>query len=333
MQRIRTVKPELFRHEGLFEAEKFYQLPLRLAFIGLFSCCDREGRFRWKPNQLKLDIFPYDDGFDMSRVLDALLTRGFIVKYAWKGELYGCIPSWHKHQRVNHRESPSLLPGFDDDEAVLEDSKNDASTTREPPVKHASAACLGIPGGKGTGREVEREGEMERELEGNVRHTSMTRGARDNDASSTRQARDGQASVMRDARDSDVSLLIFEHWKQVMGLPDALLDNKRRESIGKALAMGYTAEQLCHAIEGCRNTPHNMGKNDNGERYDGLHIILRDADQIDRFIRNYYQPPRIATQEGKRMTANIQNLQNWVDKKINQVEITDNQKIEEKDEA
>ena len=43
MNRIRTVKPELFRHLALFEAEEKYQMPLRIAFVGLFTCCDR----RW----------------------------------------------------------------------------------------------------------------------------------------------------------------------------------------------------------------------------------------------------------------------------------------------
>jgi hypothetical protein len=46
MGRIRTVKPELFQHGDLFDAEVESGFPLRLAFIGLFTCCDREGRFK-----------------------------------------------------------------------------------------------------------------------------------------------------------------------------------------------------------------------------------------------------------------------------------------------
>ena len=61
MARIRTVKPDLFRHEELLEAEHHFKLPLRLAFIGLFTTCDREVLFRWRPRQLKLDILPYDE--------------------------------------------------------------------------------------------------------------------------------------------------------------------------------------------------------------------------------------------------------------------------------
>lgn len=109
MARIRTVKPDLFRHVGLSKAEKQSRLPLRLAFIGLFCCSDREGRFRWQPECLKLDILPYDD-VDFSHVLDALQTAGFVKQYYVNGESYGCIPSWHKHQVTNSRETKSVIP-------------------------------------------------------------------------------------------------------------------------------------------------------------------------------------------------------------------------------
>jgi hypothetical protein len=46
MGRIRTIKPEFFSHEALFDGERETGLPLRLAFIGLLCQCDREGRFR-----------------------------------------------------------------------------------------------------------------------------------------------------------------------------------------------------------------------------------------------------------------------------------------------
>ena len=113
MARIRTIKPEFFRHEGLYEAEIKYKLPLRISFAGLWTACDREGRFKWKPRALKLDVLPYDE-LDFSRVLDALLTCGFIVKYEKDGEDFGCIPSWHTHQVINNRESESVLPSIEE---------------------------------------------------------------------------------------------------------------------------------------------------------------------------------------------------------------------------
>lgn len=134
MARIRTIKPEFFKHEGIFDAEQETGLPLRLAFAGLWTQCDREGRFAWRPRQLKVDILPYDD-VDFSRVLDALATRGFVVKYASGGREFGAIPSWHRHQVVNNREKASELP---EPAEIVEVS--DASGTREPRVGHAGKA-------------------------------------------------------------------------------------------------------------------------------------------------------------------------------------------------
>ncbi len=130
MGRIRTIKPEFFRHEDLYELEKATKLPIRLAYAGLWTCCDREGRFKWRPRSLKVEILPYDE-CDFSRVLDALATRGFLVRYRVAGEDYGYVPTFHAHQFVNNREAPSTIPDPSLNEQV------DASSTREPRVTDA----------------------------------------------------------------------------------------------------------------------------------------------------------------------------------------------------
>lgn len=166
--RIRTVKPELFRHEGLFEAEQESGLPLRLAFIGLFTICDRDGVFRWQPRQIKLDVMPYDN-HDFSRVLDALTTRGFICHYACGTDEYGSIPTFSKHQVVNNRERPSIYPSLEEADRVFGDEPNETNdlTTRDPRVNDASATRHGnVQGereGKGREGEQEREGESTRQ--------------------------------------------------------------------------------------------------------------------------------------------------------------------------
>ena len=111
MSRIRTVKPELFKHEDLFDAEQNSKLPLRLAFIGLFTIADREGRFRWRPRTLKLDVLPHDF-IDFAAILNALEQAGFIERYEVDGESYGWIPTFTKHQRFTGKEAEtkSLLP-------------------------------------------------------------------------------------------------------------------------------------------------------------------------------------------------------------------------------
>ena len=102
----------------------------------------------------------------------------------------------------------------------------------------------------------------------------------------------------------------------MMGHPTAKLDHKRRRIIDRALKSGYSEAELCEAITGCSLTPYNMGDNDRGQRYDGLHVILRDADQIDRFIRNYQSPPRKLNEAERRTEANTQALQEWMQETI-----------------
>ena len=79
---------------------------------------------------------------------------------------------------------------------------------------------------------------------------------------------------------------------------------------------GVHVSQLCEAILGCSYTPHNIGHNEQGQRYDGLHVILRDADQIDRFIRNAHSPPRLQNAADKLNSSNMAISQQWFREKL-----------------
>lgn len=84
---------------------------------------------------------------------------------------------------------------------------------------------------------------------------------------------------------------VFEHWRQKLR-PKAVFDQKRRTKVEARLKEGYSVEDLCRAVDGCAQTPHNMGQNDRGERYDDLELICRDAAHVDRFMRNAGSTPR-----------------------------------------
>lgn len=77
---------------------------------------------------------------------------------------------------------------------------------------------------------------------------------------------------------------VFDYWQRAMKSPRSKLDAKRKGSIKKSLALGYTVEQLKTAIKGCRMTPHNMGQNERGTVFNGIDLIFKCADNIDRFI-------------------------------------------------
>lgn len=109
MPRIRTIKPELFRHYDLWQAEQDSGLPIIRCWCALLTVCDREGRFRWQPRILQLDCAPFDS-IDFGQVLTVLEGIGLVRKYEVESKPYGYVPTWSDHQRVNIREAASSLP-------------------------------------------------------------------------------------------------------------------------------------------------------------------------------------------------------------------------------
>ncbi len=162
MSRIRTVKPEFFRHWELYCAERAANtkragkpyLNIRIAFAALFTVADREGRFKWKHQELKVDCLPHDP-IDFQEVLEILRTHGsppFIRRYIIGGRTFGVIETFTQHQVINNRESQSRLP------APPDRQESDACPTRAPRVK---GACKVAASGEGKeGREgKERKGQ------------------------------------------------------------------------------------------------------------------------------------------------------------------------------
>lgn len=119
---------------------------------------------------------------------------------------------------------------------------------------------------------------------------------------------------------------IFLFWQKTFEHRQAKLDKKRKSIIQKALKAGYTIAQLCEAITGCSLTPHNLGYNERGQRYDGLGVIFRDADNIDRFIHNCHNPPPMAThkQANQNLSTKVRIIHDeFAHKQYNQTPVED----------
>jgi hypothetical protein len=84
-------------------------------------------------------------------------------------------------------------------------------------------------------------------------------------------------------RDRDVIADVFSYWQKTMDSPRSQLDDKRRKAIRGALKL-YEPRQVCQAILGCSRSGWHMGENDRRQKFNGLDLILRDADHIDKFI-------------------------------------------------
>lgn len=89
---------------------------------------------------------------------------------------------------------------------------------------------------------------------------------------------------------SDPVLVVFRHWQTVHDHPGAKLDDKRRALIRRALR-AYSVDVLCDAISGYRNSPHHMGQNPRGTKYDDIGLFLRDAEHIDAGVKFHRDPP------------------------------------------
>ena len=111
---------------------------------------------------------------------------------------------------------------------------------------------------------------------------------------------------------------VFEYWQKVMNHPLAKLSDKRRHRIAQAHRNGFTAEQMMMAVDGCAHTPHNMGQNQAGQRYDDLELILRDVEHIERFIANapsYEKPerPEVRRRQAQAEAAHERRMQSYME--------------------
>lgn len=83
----------------------------------------------------------------------------------------------------------------------------------------------------------------------------------------------------------DPILVIFEHWCKVMDHPRAQLDFKRRRVIQGALKIA-TLDECLRAINGCATSDFHMARGEykGRSRYDTLSLILRNRENIERFV-------------------------------------------------
>lgn len=109
MARIRTVKIGFFRNEHLAIFSPFH----RLLFQGLWLLADKEGRLEDRPKRIQADLFPFDPVLDVNAMLTELADGPdpFIERYQVDGRRYIAVLNFGVHQRPNHKEPDSLIPG------------------------------------------------------------------------------------------------------------------------------------------------------------------------------------------------------------------------------
>jgi hypothetical protein len=110
MARIRSV------HPGLFTDEAFATLSdaAQIFAIGLWTECDDQGAFEWKPFNLRMRLRPGKDG-SVEPLLAELEAANMIRSYEHEGRKFGLVRNFRKYQRPKkpnavHFIPPELLP-------------------------------------------------------------------------------------------------------------------------------------------------------------------------------------------------------------------------------
>ena len=112
MARIRSIKPEFFKHGDLQDLEVANPGQyVMLVYAGLWTQCDKNGVFFCRARELKTDILPYID-FDMQKTLDILEKEGYFRRFRHKNRDYGYIQNFKKYQFPTKKEkdSPTRYP-------------------------------------------------------------------------------------------------------------------------------------------------------------------------------------------------------------------------------
>lgn len=284
MARARNIKPSFFDNDLLAENE-----PLgRLLFIGLWTLADHNGNLEWRDKRIKKQVLAYDN-CDIRKLAINLDKSGFIRFYSDGDKIFVNIVNFEKHQNPhkNERDKGTDIPEYSEDMRQVIDLKgltinHDKSRLKqECSTSDPADSLFLIPDSPILNPE------------------------------SSFPIPDCQTDAKAPNTNSTQVKEIFDHWKMVMKKNESSkLTKERDKKIRERLKEGYTVEQIKFAIDGCANSPHNMGQNENGKIYDDLELICRTGSHVERFAgyNQEAQPQRFSGVSAR----NLQTIDNWV---------------------
>ncbi len=122
----------------------------RVVLPGLWTECDDQGLFAWKPQTLKARLLPGDNA-DMTLVLAELEAADFIRAFSHGGKPFGAMRNFRKYQRPKKPNQVHALPAELRGYVGLSDEIS-------PPLPHLFAAAEELPAQR---EEEEKEGREE----------------------------------------------------------------------------------------------------------------------------------------------------------------------------
>ncbi len=270
MSRIRTIKPDFWSSEQIMSCSP----NARLLFIGLWNFADDNGIHPASIIRLKAEVCPLDtfSEEEMSKWISELINNDLLRLYVVEDKAYWIVTGWKNHQRIDKPTYKYPLP-----------LSNSSLKKNHSKIAQNSMTPLGVRDDYSTSTPRVLDDSSATEWKG------MEGKGKEKDIC---EVFTSPLCVVETKKIADTHLdcsktkdvqAIFSHWQHVMKHPNAKLDKKRRTKIEAALK-NYSVDDLKKAIDGCANTPFNMGSNDRFQKYDGVDLIFRDAEHIESFI-------------------------------------------------
>lgn len=275
--RARTIQPGTFTDAVLWDAGQSTGLPLLQGFQGLWCYSDKEGRFEWKPRELKSVILPFWDG-KFEDVLSALAAHGFVLPYEVSGRQYGLVRNFKKHQQINGRESDSRLPPVP--RGTCSPHVDDTSGTRHEqdltrllsdPDRDQISDSDPLSGSSGDLKESARE--------------------------------DGKSPFRTENERAAFDLWATIVWRKAHPEGEARATPKRLTPIRARLREGVTLGQFRQACEAVAQSPFHFGENDTGKSYIEPGTLFRNREKLEDWLTTRAPKPPGAIEHERQQAA------------------------------
>ena len=278
MARIRTIKPDFWSSKTLGKVSR----ESRLTFIGLWNLCDDIGVMLDIPKKIAGDLYPWEEisGTQINAELDELQSLGLIVRASENNKDFIIIRSWDEHQKIDNPGKPHY---------ISRESRETLARAYPLDIGNRSKE-IGIRSKETKDLSSKLDDEIKENQNAHNGHGSSQEEKRKEEITPAQIDSLDESGALQNCAKPDACEEIFQFWQTTMKHTKCVLDKKREARIKWAISK-YELEDIKKAIVGCSLTPHNMGDNKTGAKYDDIELILRDASHVEVFIRNCEIPP------------------------------------------
>jgi DNA-binding transcriptional regulator YhcF (GntR family) len=87
-----------------------------------------------------------------------------------------------------------------------------------------------------------------------------------------------------DEEEKEPCVVVFDFYKAHLDHERTILTDERRKLLNRRFRDGYSTDDLCAAIRGCKMSAFHQGRNDRGTVYDSIELIFKDAQHVESFM-------------------------------------------------